>query len=66
MKVLILLSLPGFPTTSMANVLIVLALASVSAYLVRRALRASRTERGIDVGPVSTNWIAERRREEPR
>jgi hypothetical protein len=29
-------------------------------------LRYSPPGRGIDVGPVSTGWIAEHRREEPR
>ena len=50
----------------MANALIVVALASLSAYIVRRLLRSSQVTRGIDVGPVSTSWIAEHRREEPR
>jgi hypothetical protein len=61
----ILLSLaPGhFP---MANVLIVVALAGVGAFLVRRVLRAPASARGIDVGAVSDGWIAEHRREEPR
>jgi hypothetical protein len=50
----------------MTNALIVVALAGVGAYLVRRVLRYSPPGRGIDVGPVSTGWIAEHRREEPR
>ena len=52
--------------TSMTNVLIVVALAGVGAYLVRRVLRASSDTRGIDVGALSHGWIAEHRREEPR
>jgi hypothetical protein len=54
------------PDFSMTNALIVLALASVGAYLIRRALRHTPTGRGIDVGSLSTAWIAEQRREEPR
>lgn len=50
----------------MANVLIVVALAGVGAYLVRRVLRSSDAARGIDVGAVSHGWIADHRREEPR
>jgi hypothetical protein len=50
----------------MANTLIVVALAGVGAYLVSRVLRGSSAGRGIDVGAVSTSWIAEHRREEPR
>ena len=50
----------------MANVLIVVALAGVGAYLVRRVLLSSPMARGIDVGAVSNSWIAEHRREEPR
>jgi hypothetical protein len=50
----------------MANALIVMALAGVGAYLLRRAVRSHSTARGIDVGAVSTGWIAEHRREEPR
>jgi len=50
----------------MTNALIVVALAGVGAYLVRRVLRASTADRGIDAGAVSTSWIAEHRREEPR
>ena len=50
----------------MANALIVVALAGIGAYLLRRVLRAAAAERGIDVGAVITGWIAEHRREEPR
>jgi hypothetical protein len=50
----------------MTNALIVVALAGVGAYLVRRVLRAPSADRGIDVGTLSTGWIAEHRREEPR
>lgn len=50
----------------MANALIVVALAAVGAYLVHRAMRASMAGRGIDVGAVSTGWIAEHRRDDPR
>lgn len=50
----------------MTNALIVIALAGFGAYLVRRVLRHSPSGRGIDVGAVSTGWIAEHRREEPR
>ena len=50
----------------MTNVLIVLALAGFGAYLVLRLLRHSPPGRGIDVGAVSTGWVAEHRREEPR
>lgn len=50
----------------MTNALIVVALAGVGAYLVTRVLRHLHPARGIDVGPVSTGWIAEHRREEPR
>jgi hypothetical protein len=50
----------------MTNVLIVVALAGVGAYLLRRALAQAGSGRGIDVGAVSTGWIAEHRREEPR
>lgn len=49
----------------MTNALIVVALAGFGAYLVHRVLR-SPSGRGIDVGAVSTGWIAEHRREEPR
>jgi hypothetical protein len=51
---------------SMANALIVVALTGVAAYLVRRVLSASAAARGIDAGAVSTNWIAEHRRDESR
>lgn len=50
----------------MTNLLIVFALAGVGVYLVSRALRQAAGSRGIDVGPVSTGWIAEHRREDPR
>jgi hypothetical protein len=50
----------------MTNALIVAALAGVGAYLVRRVLGAQAAARGIDVGAVSTGWIAEHQREEPR
>ncbi len=50
----------------MTNALIVVALAGVGVYLVRRVLRDNPDDRGIDVGAVSTGWIAEHRREEPR
>lgn len=50
----------------MMTALIVVALASVGAYLVSRVLRASTLGRDIDAGTVSTSWIAEHRREEPR
>ena len=50
----------------MTNVLIVVALAGVGAYLILRVLRGTPAGRGIDVGFVSTGWIAEHRREEPR
>ena len=50
----------------MANALIVMALAGVGAYLISRAVRSHTASRGIDVGAVSTGWIAEHRREEPR
>jgi hypothetical protein len=47
--------------------LIVLAAAGAGAYLVRRTLRRTTPpRRPIDVGAVSTGWIAEHRREEPR
>ena len=50
----------------MTSALIVVALAGISAYLVRRVLRVAPMDRGIDVGPLSTGWIAEQRRQEPR
>ena len=51
----------------MAQAIIVVALAAAAgAYFVRRALRSAAASRGIDVGTVSTGWIAEHRREEPR
>ena len=50
----------------MANALIVMALAGVGAYLIRRVVRSHAAARGIDVGALSTVWIAEHRREEPR
>ena len=50
----------------MANVFMIVALAGVGAYLVRRVLRAAPETRGIDLGAVSHGWIAEHRREEPR
>ncbi|MGH9349350.1 MAG: hypothetical protein ACRD26_19005, partial [Vicinamibacterales bacterium] len=50
----------------MINALIVVALAGVGAYLVSRVVRPAHPRRGIDVGAVSTSWIAEHRREEPR
>lgn len=50
----------------MGNLVIVVALAGIGAYLVRRVLRTPPTGRDIDVGAVSTGWIAEYRREEPR
>jgi hypothetical protein len=48
----------------MTNALIVFALAAAGAYLWRRALRDTPLGRGIDVGAVSTGWIAEHRRED--
>jgi hypothetical protein len=65
-EVLILLSLFVPQDIPMANVLIVVALAGVGAYLVRRVLRHAPMARGIDAGAVSHSWIAEHRREEPR
>jgi hypothetical protein len=50
----------------MTNALIVVALALVGAYLAWRAVRDTSLGRGIDVGPLSTGWIADQRREEPR
>lgn len=50
----------------MTNALIVVALVLAGAYLAWRAIRETPVGRGIDVGPLSTNWIAEQRREEPR
>lgn len=50
----------------MTNALLVVALAVIGAYLAWRALHDTSLGRGIDVGPLSTNWIAEQRREEPR
>ena len=50
----------------MTNALIVVAVAIVGAYCTWRALRDTPLGRGIDVGPLSTGWIAEHRREEPR
>jgi hypothetical protein len=52
----------------MTQVFIVVAIAAAAAgaYVLRRALRAAPANRGIDVGTVSTGWIAEHRREEPR
>jgi hypothetical protein len=50
----------------MTQALIVVALALAGAYLVRRALGHVPAARGIDVGAVSSSWIAEHRREEPR
>ncbi len=61
-----ILLLPLEPITSMTNALIVVALAGVGVYLVFRMIRHTPSGRGIDVGPVSTSWIAEHRREEPR
>jgi hypothetical protein len=49
----------------MMQALIVVALAAAGVYLVRRVMRDAASGRGIDVGPVSTGWIAEHRREEP-
>jgi hypothetical protein len=50
----------------MTNALIVLALAGLGAYIIRRMVRHAHTGRGIDLGSLSTGWIAEHRREEPR
>lgn len=50
----------------MINALIVVALAGVGTYLVSRVVRPAHPGRCIDVGAVSTSWIAEHRREEPR
>jgi len=53
----------------MTNALIVFALAGVGvgAYIVHRVLRITTPAgRGIDLGSVSTGWIAEHRREDPR
>jgi hypothetical protein len=50
----------------MPNVLMLVALAAVGAYLVFRIMRTSVASRGIDLGAVSTGWIHEHRREEPR
>jgi hypothetical protein len=58
----------------MTNTLIIVAIAVAGLYLLRRALRdtplarfrSGHAGRGIDVGPVSTGWIAEHRSEEPR
>lgn len=49
----------------MTTVFIVLALAVAGAYVVLRAVRGS-SARGVDLGTLSTHWIAEHRREEPR
>ena len=49
----------------MTQAFIVVALAAAGAYLVRRALRDASARRAIDVGAVSSGWIAEHRREEP-
>jgi hypothetical protein len=62
----ILHSFSEFLGSSMTNALIVLALAGVGAYIIRRMLRHASTGRGIDLGSLSTGWIAEHRREEPR
>ena len=50
----------------MTNVVLVIALAFVGAFLVRRVLRHAPMTRGIDAGTLSASWIAEHRREEPR
>jgi len=50
----------------MTQVLLVVALAAAGVYLLRRAISPTPASRAIDVGPVSTGWIAEHRREEPR
>jgi hypothetical protein len=50
----------------MTNALIVVLLAGCGVYLVRRALRQAPSSRGIDVGALSTGWIADQQREEPR
>ena len=50
----------------MTNALLVLALVAAGGYLLRRVIRETPLGRSIDVGPVSTGWIAEHRREEPR
>jgi hypothetical protein len=50
----------------MTNALIIVVIAAAGAYLLRRALRDTPLGRGIDVGPLSTGWIAAHRREEPR
>jgi len=49
----------------MTQFFIVLAVAAAGAYLVRRAWPHAPARRGIDVGTLSTGWIAEHRREEP-
>jgi hypothetical protein len=50
----------------MTNALLIVALVVAGAYFVWRAIRDTPLGRGIDVGPLSTGWIAEHRREEPR
>jgi hypothetical protein len=50
----------------MTQILVVIVLAGVGAYLVRRALRPAPSARGVDVSPLSTGWIAEHRRNDPR
>jgi hypothetical protein len=62
----ILHSFPGPFDSSMTNALIVLALAGLGAYIIRRMVRHAHTGRGVDLGSLSTGWIAEHRREEPR
>jgi hypothetical protein len=50
----------------MTQALIVVAVAAAGVFFLRRAYRQVVAARGIDVGAVSTGWIAEHRREEPR
>jgi hypothetical protein len=50
----------------MTNALLIVALIVVGAYLAWRTMRDTPLGHGIDVGPLSTNWLAEQRREEPR
>jgi hypothetical protein len=64
-RVRILHSLPEIHVNPMTQVFIAVAVAA-GAYLLVRARRHAIAARGIDVGTVSTGWIAEHRREEPR
>jgi hypothetical protein len=46
-------------------VIIALGFAAGAAYVLRRWIGSAPSDRGIDVGAVSTTWLSERRKDSP-